>query len=65
VKIRDDPERFLDNYNLICLCQLCHKDAENGVLDPKLLFDLAREREEWHDDTTAPDKYAANEIYAV
>ena len=55
MKIRDDPERFLDNYNLICLCQLCHKDAENGVLDPNFLFDLAREREEGHDDTTAPD----------
>lgn len=55
VKIRDDPERFLDNYNLICLCQLCHKDAENGVLDPNFLFDLAKGREKGRYDTTAPD----------
>lgn len=62
VKIKDDPERYLDNYNLISLCHQCHLDAEKGLIDPDYLFDLARERE---DATTAPNQYAENEILVI
>lgn len=45
-RVRDDPDRYLDNYNLICLCRECHQKAEDGTLDSSFLFDIAKEREE-------------------
>ena len=44
--IDEDKHRVLDNYNLICLCQEHHKQAEIGKLDRDYLYLLARERED-------------------
>lgn len=46
VKIQDDPDRLLDNYNLIPLCTRHHKMADAGEIDSDHLFELARQREE-------------------
>ena len=43
--IEEDKERVLDNYNLICLCQEHHKQAEIGKIDRDYLYLLASERE--------------------
>lgn len=45
ISIKEDKERLLDNYNLICLCQEHHKLAEVGKIDKDYLFELARQRE--------------------
>ena len=37
---------LLDNYNLICLCQEHHKQAEIGKIDRDYLYRLARQRED-------------------
>ena len=37
--------KFLDNYNLICLCTDHHKQADQGKLDKEYLRKLARKRE--------------------
>ena len=44
--IEEDKDRLLDNYNLICLCQEHHKQAEIGKIDRDYLYQLARERED-------------------
>ena len=44
--IEQDKERLLDNYNLICLCQEHHKQAEIGKIDKDYLYLLARRRED-------------------
>ena len=44
-KLRDNPERLLDNYNLICLCKNCHKLADDGMIDKDYLYKLAKNRE--------------------
>ena len=44
--IEEDRDRLLDNYNLICLCQEHHKQAEIGKIDKDYLYQLARERED-------------------
>ena len=44
--IEEDKSRVLDNYNLICLCQEHHKQAEIGKIDKEYLYQLARERED-------------------
>lgn len=46
IKLRDDPDKLLDNYNLICLCRSCHKAADRGEFSNDLLFNLARVRED-------------------
>ena len=46
VKLQDNPDGLLDNYNLICLCKYHHKQADNGEIDKDLLLRLASEREE-------------------
>lgn len=46
ISIKDDKERVLDNYNLICLCSEHHKMAEAGKIDKDYLFELARKRED-------------------
>ena len=44
--IEENYERRLDNYNLICLCNMHHREAEQGKIDRDYLFQLAKEREE-------------------
>lgn len=44
--IEQDKDRLLDNYNLICLCQEHHKQAEIGKIDKDYLYMLAKQREE-------------------
>lgn len=46
IKLQDDPDKLLDNYNLICLCKYHHRQADNGEIDQDLLLRLASEREE-------------------
>lgn len=45
-KLQDNPDRLLDNYNLICLCKKHHKQADEGKLDKDYLFKLAKDRED-------------------
>ena len=44
--VKEDKDRLLDNYNLICLCQEHHKQAEIGKIDKDYLYLLAKERED-------------------
>ena len=44
-KVRDNPERLLDNLNLVCLCVTCHKQADRGEIPAEYLKELARKRE--------------------
>lgn len=46
IKLRDRPDLALDDYNLICLCQEHHKQAEAGKIDKDYLRELARRRED-------------------
>ena len=46
VKIKDDSNKLLDDYNLICLCVEHHKQADAGEIDTDYLKKLAKEREE-------------------
>ena len=46
VKLRDDKEGLLDNYNLVALCQEHHKLADKGKLSQDYLRKLARKRED-------------------
>lgn len=43
-KIKEDTTRLLDDYNLICLCQDCHKLADKGLIKKDYLFKLAEDR---------------------
>lgn len=45
-KIKDAPELYLDNENLICLCQKHHKEADKGKIDMNYLIALAIKREQ-------------------
>lgn len=45
-KVKDAPELYLENENLICLCVNCHKDADKGLLSVAYLEQLAKKREE-------------------
>lgn len=45
-KLRNNKDRLLDDYNLICLCVEHHKQADAGELDSDYLKRLAVEREE-------------------
>ena len=44
-KIRDREDLFLDDLNLICLCQEHHRQAEKNELDKDYLRELALVRE--------------------
>ena len=46
IKVKDDEDLLLDNNNLICLCTLHHKAADNNELDKDYLISLAQQREE-------------------
>ena len=45
VKLRHRPDLLLDNYNLIALCEDCHKKADSGKISTEYLQSLARKRE--------------------
>ena len=45
IKINDDMSKSLDNYNLITLCHTCHKLADEGKIDKKILLKMAEENE--------------------
>nr|DAO53779.1 MAG TPA: NinG recombination protein [Caudoviricetes sp.] len=44
-KLKDNPQGLLDNNNLVCLCVLHHKMADNGEIDKEYLLNLAEKRE--------------------
>ena len=44
-KVRDQPEKFLDDLNLICLCVEHHKMADAGELSADQLRRIAYDRE--------------------
>ena len=43
-KLRDNPDRLLDDENLICLCAAHHRMADRGDLDKDYLLKLASKR---------------------
>ena len=45
VKLKDAPERLLDDLNLICLCVEHHKMADAGELSEEYLSKIAEARE--------------------
>ena len=47
-KVKDRQDMLLDNYNLICLCQEHHKQADRGEISKDYLRSLAEEREKKH-----------------
>lgn len=44
-KLKDNQAGLLDNCNLICLCTICHKKADKGLIDKEYMLRLARDRE--------------------
>lgn len=44
-KVKENPEKLLDNLNLVCLCVSCHKQADRGEISADYLKELARKRE--------------------
>lgn len=44
-KVKDNPDRLLDDYNLICLCTRCHKKADANKIDKDYLIKLVMKRE--------------------
>ena len=45
-KLKNKPEKLLDNYNLICLCKQHHEQADEGKIKASYLKELAKAREE-------------------
>lgn len=43
-KLKDKPELWLDDDNLICLCKDCHRLADVGMIDKEYLKKLAMQR---------------------
>lgn len=43
-KLKDKPELWLNDDNLICLCKSCHRLADAGMIDKEYLKKLARQR---------------------
>jgi hypothetical protein len=46
IKLKDAPDRLLDDSNLICLCVEHHKQADAGMLSQDYLFHLVEVREQ-------------------
>ena len=44
IKLRDDPDKLLDDDNLICLCKGHHEQADRGELEVSYLKRLAEGR---------------------
>ena len=45
-KVKDNPDRLLDDMNLVCLCTEHHKEADSGKIKKDYLIHLAEIREE-------------------
>lgn len=45
IKVKDNTDLLLDDYNLICLCTTHHHAADNDQIDKEYLLSLARQRE--------------------
>ena len=45
MNLEENIDLGLENNNLIVLCGLCHKEAEDGHIDKQLLYELAEKRE--------------------
>lgn len=45
-KLREEPDKLLDDYNLICLCSKHHKEADAGLISKEHLRELAKARED-------------------
>ena len=43
-KLRENVDGLLDDNNLVCLCTMHHKQADNGEIDKEYLKELARKR---------------------
>lgn len=43
-KLKEDPGGLLDDYNLICLCNYHHRQADAGEIPADYLRELAKER---------------------
>lgn len=43
-KLKDKPELWLDDDNLICLCKDCHRLADAGMIKKEYLKKIARQR---------------------
>jgi len=54
-KLKDNSDRLLDNYNLICLCKRHHELADEGKIKASYLEELARSREEGDNPPATPD----------
>ena len=54
-KIKDVPSLYLDNYNLVCLCQEHHKSADAGDISKEYLRKLAYKREHRTDDASGEE----------
>ena len=52
IKLKDEPSKLLDNFNLVCLCKYHHELADAGKIDASYLEELARCREEGKDPPT-------------
>lgn len=44
-KLRDNPNLLLEDTNLICLCTAHHKQADDGLIEPDYLRELAKHRD--------------------
>ncbi len=44
IKVKDDKEKLLDDFNLICLCTTHHKQADANLIDKNYLLGLAKKR---------------------
>ena len=49
IKLRDYPDGLLEDDNLICLCVKHHKQADQGLLTPAYLKELAIKRDSIQD----------------
>lgn len=43
-KLKDKPELWVDDDNLICLCKDCHRLADAGMIDKEYLKKIAMHR---------------------
>ena len=43
-KLRDNPNEWINDSNLICLCRRHHKEADNGEIPAEKLRELAEKR---------------------
>ena len=51
IKLRERPDLLLDDDNLVCLCEKCHKKADAGTISADFLRQLAKKRNNIPPDT--------------